>query len=60
MTFLKIFLMMLRDGLIHGSNVRELQSLCLEITKIACLITKLFIDHRKDLKAIIAMCTQKK
>ena len=36
------------------------QKLIFEILKLACLITKLFIDHRKDLKAIIAMCTQKK
>ena len=26
----------------------------------ACLIIKLYIDHRKDLEAIIMMCTQKK
>ena len=25
-----------------------------------CLIIKLYIDHRKDLEAIIMMCTQKK
>ena len=28
--------------------------------KIACLITKLYIDHGKDLKAMIMMCRQKK
>ena len=28
--------------------------------KIGCIIIKPFIDHRKDLKAIIMMCTQKK
>ena len=36
------------------------QKLIFEITKIACLIIKLYKDHRKDLKAIIMMCTQKK
>ena len=35
------------------------KKLCLKITKIACLIIKPYIDHRKDLKAIIMMCTQK-
>ena len=33
---------------------------CFKILNIACLIIRLFIDHRKDLKAIIMMCTQKK
>ena len=28
--------------------------------KIACLIIKLYIDHRKDLKALIIMCRRKK
>ena len=32
----------------------------LQITKIACLIIKLYIDDREDLKAIIMMCTQKR
>ena len=36
------------------------QNLCLKITKIACLIIKIYTDHRKDLKAIIIICTQKK
>ena len=35
------------------------KKLCLKITKIACLIIKLYIDHRKDLKSIIMKCTQK-
>ena len=26
----------------------------------ACLIIKLYIDHRKDLKSFIMLCTQKK
>ena len=34
-----------------GSNLKK---------KIGCTIIKPFIDHRKDLKAIIMMCTQKK
>ena len=36
------------------------QKLMFKILKIACLIIKLFIDHNKDLKAIIMMFTQKK
>ena len=36
------------------------QKICFKISKIVCLIMKMFIDHRKDLKAIIMMCTQKK
>ena len=28
--------------------------------KIACLIRKLYIHHRKDLKAMITMCRQKR
>ena len=32
----------------------------LKITKIACLIITLYIDHRKDLKAIFTIWTQKK
>ena len=36
------------------------QKLIFEITKIACLIIKLYIDHRKDLKAITMLCSQKK
>ena len=32
----------------------------MKITKIAFLIIKLYIDHRKDLKAIIMIYTQKK
>ena len=43
----------------YGSNHKK-QNSCLKITKIAFLIIKLYIDHRKDLKAIIMMCTQKK
>ena len=36
------------------------QKLMFENTKIACLIIKLYLDHRKNLKAITMMCTQKK
>ena len=35
------------------------QKLMIENYK-ACLIIKLYIDQRKDLEAIIMMCTQKK
>ena len=31
-----------------------------KISKIACLIIKLFIHHKKDLQAIIMTCTQRK
>ena len=33
---------------------------CFKISKIACLIIKLFIDRKKDLKIIIKTCAQKK
>ena len=36
------------------------QKLIFHNLKDCFLITKLFIDHRKDLKAIIMMCIQKK
>ena len=36
------------------------QKLMFEITKINCLKIKQYIDNRKDLEAIIMMCTQKK
>ena len=33
---------------------------CFKISKIVCLIIKLFIDHNKDLRAIIIKCTRQK
>ena len=36
------------------------QNSCFKISKISCLITRLFLDHRKDLKFIIMVCTLKK
>ena len=54
----KTYAYLMDDGTNH-KKAKGTKKLCLKIKKIACLIIKLHIDHREDLKAIMMLCTQK-
>ena len=60
----KTHVYLIDDGSEHkktkGTKKCVIKQKLMKTTKIACLIIKQDIDHRKDLKAIIMMCTQKK
>ena len=55
----KTYAYLMNDGSDH-KKAKGTKKCVIKITKIACLIIKLYIDLRKDLKAIIMMCTLKK
>ena len=44
----------------NGTKKCNKTRICLKISKIVCPVIKMFIDHNKDLTAIIMMFIQKK